>query len=201
LRGGTGNLSGKFPCSPLTYSETICGMDLPLKSLRATAFLKLMLLLTAVATLRGCGLGQLARGEIKPPHVTLQAVTLTLPHAGVWKITCTLGLRNPNPEDLRVLGYDCELWLEGRSVGQGASQEEMTLPALGQAVVQVPIFLKLPALMKLVPSLLTPEKKIPYQIAGGVRLASLLMGLRVPFRFAGEITPEQGLDFLKSHQR
>jgi LEA14-like dessication related protein len=86
-------------------------------------------------------------------------------------------------------------------VAQGASQEAVTLPLLGQAVVQVPIFLKLPALMKLLPSLLTAEKKIPYQIAGGVRLASLLMGLRVPFRFAGEITPEEGLDFLKCHRQ
>jgi LEA14-like dessication related protein len=171
------------------------------KSFPASAFRQLILLLAGMATLGGCGLGQLARGEIKPPHVALQAVTLTLPQAGVWKITCTLGLKNPNPEDLRVLGYDYELWLEGRSVAQGASQEIVALPALGQTVVQVPIFLKLPALMKLVPSLLTPEKKIPYQIAGGVRLGSVLMGLRVPFRFTGEITPEQGLNFLKSRRR
>jgi LEA14-like dessication related protein len=173
-------------------------------SFRASAWQKLTLTwlaFLAATALSGCGLGQLARGEIKPPHVTLLGVTLTLPHAGVWKITCTLGLKNPNPEDLRVLGYDYELWLEGRSVAAGASQEEVTLPALGQTVVQVPIFLKLPALMKLVPSLLTPEKKIPYQVAGGVRLGSVLMGVRAPFRFAGEITPEESLNFLRSHGR
>jgi LEA14-like dessication related protein len=155
----------------------------------------------AAAVLAGCGVPQIMRGEVKPPHVALQGFTLTLPHAGAWQVFCTLKLKNPNPEALRVLDYDYELWLEGRSVAQGASQEEVLLPALGETVVEVPILIKLSSLMKVVPSLLSPQKQIPYQIAGGLRLASLLGGFRVPFRFQGEVTPEQGLDLLKSRRR
>jgi hypothetical protein len=66
--------------------------------------------------------------------------------------------------------------------------------------VEVPILLKLSALMKVLPSLLLSEKpKLHYQISGGFRLASLLGGLRVPFRFQGELTPKEGLDQLRPY--
>jgi len=175
------------------------------KSCRLPVSLSLVLALLAAlagaAALAGCGVRQLMRGEIKPPHVDLQGLTLTLPHAGVWQVFCLLKLKNPNPETLRVLGYDYELWLEGKSVAQGSSQEEVLLPALGETVVEVPILINLSALVKIAPALLSRQKKIPYHFAGGLRLASLLGGLRVPFHFQGEVSPEQGLDLLKSRRR
>jgi len=42
---------------------------------------------------------------------------------------------------------------------------------LGQATVEFPILVKLPTVMGLLPSLLQRDQKLPYQIAGGFRLA------------------------------
>jgi LEA14-like dessication related protein len=105
---------------------------------------------------------------------------------------------NPNPQALNVLGYDYELWLEGRSVAQGASDQAVHLPPQGQALVEFPVQVKLQALLQGLP-LFLQHQKIRYQIAGGVRLASLLGGFRVPFRFQGELTPKEGLEQLRPY--
>lgn len=162
--------------------------------------LVLLLALGGLTILWGCGVRQLTRGELQPPRVSLKGVTVHPPTAKGWPLSCTLLLENPNPEALSLLGYDYDFWLEGRSVAQGASNEAVTLPPLGQGTVEFPVLLKLPALMALLPSLLQ-EQRLRYQIAGGFRLASLLGGLRVPFRFQGEFTPKEGLEQLKPFLR
>lgn len=158
----------------------------------------LLLALTAgvLACLGGCGVRQLTRGELEPPRVKFQSLTLGLPmHQGL-PLECTLLVENPNPQDLRVLGYDYEFSLEGQKVVRGESQEAVTLPARGQTVVTMPMLLRLRALPRLLPAILR-EEKLNYQIAGGVRLGSLLGGFRVPFRAQGRMTPKEGLDELR----
>lgn len=153
-----------------------------------------------LVSLAGCGVRQLARGELEPPEVTLKAITLSPPTRAGWPLSLSLLLKNPNPQSLSLLGYDFDFGLEGASVAQGAGQEAVTLPPEGQAVVEVPILLKMPALIKVLPLVLLYEKpKLRYQISGGFRLASLLGGLRVPFKFQGELTPKEGLDQLRPY--
>jgi len=161
--------------------------------------LRLQILLLAtffLACLGGCGVGQLARGELEAPRVTFKSLAFGLPTAQGLPLECNLLVENPNPQDLRVLGYDYELSLEGQKVIQGESVEAVTLPARGQIQVRVPILLKLKALPRLLPALLQ-EEKLGYQIAGGVRLASLLGGFRVPFQAQGQMTPKEGLEQLR----
>jgi hypothetical protein len=144
----------------------------------ALAFsLGLLLLLSLPA----CGVQQLAHGDIQAPKVK-------------WR-----GLAVGQPLDLE--GYDYELWLEGQSVARGASREPVNLPPGGQTVARVPILVKLPALMGLLPLLLQPKPPpISYQVAGGFRLAELMGGLvRVPFRFRGQVTPTEGLNLLRPY--
>jgi len=157
-----------------------------------------ILILAAVilACLGGCGVQQLTRGELEPPKVALQSLAVGLPTPQGLPLECALVVDNPNPQDLRILGYDYELKLEGRQVLQGESREEVTLPARGQALVRVPILVKLRALSGLLPAILR-EEKLHYQVAGGVRLASLLGGFRVPFNFQGQMTPKEGREQLR----
>lgn len=160
-------------------------------------FLALMLLTTMPA----CGVRQLAQGEIQPPKVNFQGIAFGRPSRGGWPLAVTLLLTNPNDQTLDLKGYDYELWLEGKSVAQGASDAPVSLPPRGQTVAQVPILVKLPAVLELLPVLLRPEPPpLHYQVAGGFRLAEVLGGLvRIPFRFQGQVTPKEGLAALRPY--
>lgn len=151
--------------------------------------------------LPACGVSQLAKGEIQPPKVSLQGLSLGQPTSRGWPVAVTLLLTNPNDQALNLKGYDCELWLEDKSVAQAESSEPVNLPPQGQTVAQVPILVKLPAAMGLLPALLQPKPPpLHYQVAGGFRLGAVLGGLvRVPFRFQGQVTPQRGLDLLRPY--
>jgi LEA14-like dessication related protein len=154
--------------------------------------------------LTGCGVQRLAKGEIKPPKVTLQGLTLGVPTGSGWPVFATLRLENPNPEALSVLGYDYQLWLEDKPAAQGASQGQVQLPALGETVTEFPILVNLHSVLALLPQALQQgqQQKLHYRLAGGIRLSPVLAGLvRVPFSFQGEVSTQEGLDFLRPYLR
>ena len=163
----------------------------------------LFLAAAVMFVLPACGMQQLAQGEIQPPEVTFQGLTLGQPTSRGWPVAVTLLLNNPNDQALDLKGYDCELWLEGQSVAQAVGNAPVNLPPHGQTVAHVPIFVKLPAVANLLPVLLQPQPPpLHYQVAGGFRLGAVLGGLiRVPFRFQGQVTPKEGLAFLRSYLR
>lgn len=152
--------------------------------------------LGAMSWMGGCGVRQLAQGELAPPKVTLKGLTLKAPKVEGWPLACTLLLNNPNPEPLKLLGYDYEVWLEGQRVVQGESLETLTLPAQGEKTVEVPVFLKFPAIPEMLRAIFR-ERQLHYEIVGGFRLASLLGGLKVPFRFEGQLTEQEGVEHLR----
>ncbi len=182
-------------------------------AVRAPRFLWLTFL--AVLAFTGCGVGQLqqmARGEIQAPRVTYQGLKIYQPTAQGWPLGATLLLENPNPQALNLLGYDYQLWIEGQSVAQGSSQQPVNLPPMGQTVTELPIVVQLPAVMQFLPQFLPqflgqqqqqmPPRKFHYQIAGSFRMASVLGGIiPIPFRFQGEASPQEGMDFLKPYMR
>jgi hypothetical protein len=119
-------------------------------------------------------------------------------------------LTNPNPQALSLLGYDYQLWIEGRSVAQGSSQQAVNLPPQGQTVAELPIMVQLPAVLELLPRFLPPQltgqqqqpATFHYQIAGSFRLASVLGGvIPIPFNFQGEASPQEGMKFIKPYLR
>ncbi|MBM4287843.1 MAG: LEA type 2 family protein [Deltaproteobacteria bacterium] len=157
-----------------------------------------VLYLMIILSLSGCGVRDLATGKIAPPEVALQGFTLYPPESQCWPLSATLRLTNPNPEPLRILGYDYEVWLEGTELVRGESTEAITLPAGVESIVEVPILLKLPAVPQTLKNFLLKEK-VQYELAGGFRLASLLGGMKVPFRFRGAITQQEGLKYLRGY--
>jgi LEA14-like dessication related protein len=157
--------------------------------------LAVLFLLVGCLTACGCGARQLAKGELEAPEVQLQALRLQPPSGQGWPLTCILKVKNPNSMTIRILGYDYQVWVEGQSVARGAGDRIVTLPALGEAQVEVPVVLKLKNLPGFLPKLLQ-EEKVTVEIAGGLRLPQTL-GLRVPFRFREEVTPREGLEHLQ----
>ncbi len=163
--------------------------------------ISVLLTLAAVATLLagltalGCGVRQLAKGELLPPEVRFKGLGLQPPTNQGLPLTVVLAVQNPNPMAITVLGYDYEVWAAGQSVAKGVSNQPVTLPARGETTVTVPVLLKLRNLPGLLPGLMQ-NQKIPVEIAGGLRLPQTL-GFRVPFRFREELTPQEGLDQIK----
>ncbi len=153
------------------------------------------LALLASLTALGCGVRQLAKGELLPPEVRFKGVGLQPPTNQGWPLTVVLAVQNPNPMAITVLGYDYEVWAAGQSVAKGGGNQPFTLPARGETTVTVPVLLKLRNLPGLLPNLMQ-NQKIPVEIAGGLRLPQTL-GFRVPFRFREELTPQEGLEQIK----
>ena len=167
-------------------------------------FLALMLLTTMPA----CGVRQLAKGEIQPPKVTFQDLKIYQPTARGWPLGARLLLENPNPQAVNLLGYDYQLWIEGKSVAQGVSQQAVNLPPLGQTVAEVPIMVQLPAVMELLPQFLPmlqkQQRNASFTIRSPAASASLpYMGgiIPIPFKFQGEASPQEGMDFLRPYLR
>jgi LEA14-like dessication related protein len=151
--------------------------------------------LAASLLIFGCGVRQLTRGELMPPEVRFKGMGLQPPTNQGLPLTLVLALENPNPTTIRVLGYDYEVRVAGQSVARGVGNQPVILPARGETTVTVPVLLRLRAIPGLMPYLLQ-EKKIPVEIAGGLRLPQTL-GFRVPFRFREQLTPQKGLDELR----
>jgi hypothetical protein len=143
----------------------------------------------------GCGVRQLAKGDLNPPEVRLQGLSLRPPTQQGWPLNVVLAVHNPNPMTVRILGYDYEVRVAGQQVAQGVGNQPVTLPAQGETTVAVPVVLKLRNLPGLLPHLLE-GRKMPVDIAGGLRLPQTL-GLRVPFRFREELTLEEGIEELR----
>jgi LEA14-like dessication related protein len=161
------------------------------------------LLWVAVLAAAGCAVRELTREEVHPPKVTFQGLAVYQPTSDGWPLAANLLLENTNPRPLNLLGYDYQVWIEGRLVATGSSQEAVNLPAGGQAVAHFPILVKIDALLGFLPMLLqNPQQKVHYQISGSFRLASLMGGMiPVPFRFQGEAAPREGLEFLRPYLR
>jgi LEA14-like dessication related protein len=153
-----------------------------------------------------CGVRQLARGEIQPPKVNFQGLKIYKPTAQGWPLGAVLLLENPNAEAVNLLGYDYQLWIEGKSVAQGTSRQAVNLPPLGQTATEVPIIVQLPAVLELWPQFLPmlqksqQQRQFRYQIAGSFRLASVMGGIiPIPFKFQGEASPQEGMNFLRPY--
>ena len=157
-------------------------------------------MITITLLLSSCGIRKLATGEIAPPKVEFQGVTVYPPEGQYWPLTARLRLHNPNPEPLRILGYDYVVGIEGAELVHGESLDSITLPAAGENLVEIPVLLKLTAVPKALQALLLQER-LKYEISGGFRLASVLGGFRVPYHFRGEITRQEGLEHLREFFR
>ncbi|MGQ9919963.1 MAG: LEA type 2 family protein [Desulfobacca sp.] len=157
-----------------------------------------ILLAFSLSTLPACGVRQLASGRVLPPEISLQEMVIYPPESQCWPLSARLRVTNPNPDPLRVLGYDFQLAMEGADLVQGQSEAAVTLPAGGETLVEVPLLVRLPAIPATLAALLTKDA-VSYQFSGGLRLASLLGGLRVPFRFQGTLTRAQGWEYLRQY--
>ncbi|MGD8710110.1 MAG: LEA type 2 family protein [Ectothiorhodospiraceae bacterium] len=126
------------------------------------------------------------RPKVESPRVSLSSVRLI--EAGLLEQRFELGLRVQNPNDfsLNIAGMDYELKLNGERFATGVASERVSVPASGEAVVQVPVTTSLlDNLDRLRRWQSRPPQSLDYDLSGRVKLSDF--GFRVPFEYTGSV--------------
>ena len=130
-------------------------------------------LLIALLSLAGCA------SLVQAPRVTLRETSMVgLDTSGI-DIEFLLGITNPNPFDLSLLGYTFELQVLALPLTTGGNQETILFPAGKETGLRLPVRLKFADLLKIVNRSPDPDK-IPYQLNTMLRLKTPLGEMSVP---------------------
>lgn len=142
---------------------------------------KLATLLFAVI-LGGCAIMQ----PLEAPRVSL--VDLRILDVTLFEQSYGLKLRvqNPNSVDLPITGMSFRLDVNDTELGSGVSDQAVTVPAYGEAVVEIKLVSNLARLMDQIRGFESgTAQSLRYRLTGNISIASRLGAL--PFDYQGEI--------------
>lgn len=129
----------------------------------------------------------------KPPAVTLAGVDLE--SIGLFEQRYILQLRvtNPNDSDIPVEGVSFDIELNGMHFASGVSNSAVTIPRLGEALLEVKATSNLASFMRQLRDLNKDGKSgLDYRIKGDLRVSGYGA---VPFDRAGEVAFPDFSDF------
>ena len=149
--------------------------------------MKKIIALFFVVLLNGCAALQSA---IETPHVTLnnlQVVDMTLLEQ---RYAVTLRVQNPNPIPLPITGMNFQLDINDSELGRGVTNEAETVPAYGEALVEVKLASNLMRIFNQIRGLESSKgQSLRYRLSGGLSISSR-MG-KLPFEYRGEFSPRR----------
>lgn len=145
-----------------------------------------VLLLPVLAACATSGLGNL-----QPPHVTLSNIApadnMTFFEQ---RYHVTLRVQNPNNTDLPVDGLNYNVTLNGKEFARGVSQDDVTIPALGEGLVHVTVTSSPFDWVRQIDQLnRNPDLRPSYKVDGSLYLKGL-GNRRLPFSQSGTFVPE-----------
>lgn len=149
---------------------------------------RLAYLCVSMVLLTGCtGLPS----KIDPPSVSLADVRLVDMNLMEQTFALKLRVQNPNTFDIPVHGLNYQVELNGQQLARGVNDQSVTLPGLGEEIVEVQAITSLNSLLQQLTELArTGNPSVSYRIKGNLRVGSSLLPL--PFDQSGEV----GLDIL-----
>lgn len=104
------------------------------------------------------------------------------------RLAFTLQVHNPNTYDLPLQSLDFVASLAGNKIATGKSDQEVTLPANGEATVEVVVEARVDKLISQFQSMLSATSiNLEYGVKGHVKLAN--WPTRIPFDVVGEYEP------------
>jgi len=124
------------------------------------------------------------KGELPVPKVPniqlkdLQVKSLSFSEA---EIVADIEVDNPNAFDLGLSNFNYRLDINQTTWGEGTSNQTTSIPKKGKGVISIPLKLDLLSMGKAAFELLSGNKKIDYQLLGGVTL-------------------DTGIEFLRQHK-
>lgn len=141
-------------------------------------------LITIAAVLTACSALPLKKPQA--PVVSVAAVRPLNLSFTRQRLAFSLNVKNPNPYDLPLEGLDFVATFAGEKLATGESNDEVTLPAKGEAIVEVEVTAALKNLVSQFQSMLNSgDIDLQYGITGNVKLAN--WPTRIPFDVEGEL--------------
>jgi len=129
--------------------------------------------------------------KIDPPSVSLADVRLVDMNLMEQTFALKLRVQNPNTFDIPVHGLNYQVDLNGQQVARGVNNESVTLPGLGEQIVEVQAITSLNSLLQQLGEVArSGVPMVDYRIRGNLRVGRGLVPL--PFDQSGKV----GLDFL-----
>jgi LEA14-like dessication related protein len=145
--------------------------------------MKRMATLILAAVLCGCATLQSPRVSL----VDLRIVSLTLFEQSY---ALQIRIQNPNPVDLPITGMNFRLDVNDTELGNGVSNQAVTVPAYGDAVMQIKLVSNLARILDQMRGLEGGSaQNLRYRLVGDVHIANRLGTL--PFDYQGQIGLQQ----------
>lgn len=154
---------------------------MPLAARRATACLLLMMWMPLL--LGGCAsLG----GYRDPPRVSLVSIEPLEPALPEQRYRLLLRILNPGSIDLPLAGLSYSLEVNDREFAYGLSRQAVTVPALGEALLEVDVISSLLDVLQQGRQLDSARPPaLDYRLSGTINLAD--SPLRLPFDYSGRL--------------
>jgi LEA14-like dessication related protein len=116
---------------------------------------------------------------VRQPGVTIKDAGLAGLDASGVDINLHLGITNPNPFDLSLLGYSYELRLQTLPLSTGGLQQTVSFPAGKETELRVPVHLKFIDLLRIIRLTSDPDN-IPCQITARLQIQTPLGEMTIP---------------------
>ena len=123
---------------------------------------------------------------LEAPHVTL--VDLRILDMTLFEQSYGLKIRvqNPNPVDLPITGMNFRLDVNDAELGRGVSDQPVTVPAYGEAVVEIKLVSNLARILDQIRGFQSGQaQSLRYRLAGSIGIANRMS--KLPFDYRGEI--------------
>ncbi|MCO6439492.1 MAG: LEA type 2 family protein [Nitrococcus mobilis] len=123
-----------------------------------------------------------------PPRVTLAGIRVLDLSLFEQRYLLALRIQNPNRFELPIEGMKYMLELNGSEFAHGVNNQQITIPALGEEVLQVSVVTDLLSTLEQLRRWegKTPSQKLDYRLRGKIEVANLAFAL--PFEYSGAIS-------------
>jgi LEA14-like dessication related protein len=148
-----------------------------------SGFVRVLMALYAAALLAGCaGLGTY-RESPRVSLVSIEPLDMTLLEQ---RYALELRIMNPNAADIPLSGLSYTIEINQREFAYGVSRQAVTIPAFGEAVLEVEVVSSLLGVLRQLQSLQQDKHEVlDYRLSGKLSLAN--SSLRLPFDYSGEL--------------
>ncbi len=128
----------------------------------------------------------------KPPIVSVVSVLPLNLSFTKQKLAFTLKVKNPNPYDVPLQSIEFIASFADQEMASGESHKEVSLPANGEALVEVDVTIGIDKFLSRIQSMMSSKKyNLNYVVEGKVKLAN--WPVLIPFDVVGEVEPPKAI--------